>query len=94
MSPIFQSIAKTITHSRSNNNLDVNSKLFINDDADDKRLMYSNSTKKQYGGLPIILNSDSNYMRTFDERKPEVSKQSHKKEINECKEVEDCKANK
>ena len=85
VSPIFKSIAKTIAHSRSDNNLDFSSKLFNYDNVEDRKYLYSSSKKRHPERFPIIHDSNNNYMRTFDERKPEDSQQNNLKENKDFK---------
>lgn len=90
VSPIIQSIAKTITHSRSDNNLDSSFKLF-NCEEDDKRTLYSNSKKRRAERFPIIHDSNINYMPTFDEQKSEFTEQINLRENKDFKNTDDCK---
>lgn len=85
VSPIFKSIAKTIAHSRSDNNLDFSSKLFNYDNMEDRKYLYSSSKKRHPERFPIIHDSNNNYMRTFDERKSEDSQPNNLKENKDFK---------
>lgn len=88
VSPIFKSIAKTIAHSRSDNNLDFSSKLFNYDNMEDRKYLYSSSKKRHPERFPIIHDSNNNYMRTFDECKPEDSQQNNLKENKDFKNID------
>ena len=70
VSPLIQTIAKTIVHSKSSNNINCSSKQCHIDNFDDRRELYSSTKKRHPNRSPIIHEFDS-HINTFDERIPD-----------------------